>query len=89
MKRALFLVVLVAAVAADSVTDELEKNGLPVGLLPSSVKSYSIAKDGQFTLALEKPCYAKIDDQVWNRRTLLRSNLHFVAVKILLMCVGG
>jgi len=65
MKLLLLLAVFVAAVAADEVTDELEKNGLPVGLLPSSISTYSIDKDGQFALSLKAPCYAKIDDQVW------------------------
>jgi len=80
MKLALFLAVLITAVAADSVTDELEKNGLPVGLLPSSVTTYSIDKDGQFTLSLKAPCYAKIDDQVWNPCRFLFDQLNFVAV---------
>lgn len=66
-----FLAVAITAVAADSVTDELEKNGLPVGLLPSSVASYSISPDGQFTLSLKAPCYARIDDQVTKLHSFL------------------
>ena len=74
MKSAIFLktflallvmVVVTTDVAeADSVVEELLKNGLPVGLLPSSVKRYSIDKEGAFSVSLEGPCYAKIGDQV-------------------------
>lgn len=68
MARAVSFVFLalgvVVMVAADSVIDELEKNGLPVGLLPSSVQSYSIGAKGDFSVSLEAPCYAKIEDQV-------------------------
>nr|XP_024365974.1 uncharacterized protein LOC112277644 isoform X1 [Physcomitrium patens] len=67
MARAVSFVFLalgvVVMVAADSVIDELEKNGLPVGLLPSSVQSYSIGAKGDFSVSLEAPCYAKIEDQ--------------------------
>jgi hypothetical protein len=68
--RTAFLALLAALVAvttvtrADSVVEELQKNGLPVGLLPSSVKSYSIDKNGAFSVSLQAPCYAKIEDQV-------------------------
>ncbi|KAG0578671.1 hypothetical protein M758_4G037700 [Ceratodon purpureus] len=74
MKSAIFLktflallvmVVVTTDVAeADSVVEELLKNGLPVGLLPSSVKRYSIDKEGAFSVSLEGPCYAKIGDQL-------------------------
>lgn len=69
--RTAFLALLLAALVAvttvaraDSVVEELQKNGLPVGLLPSSVKSYSVDKDGAFSVSLQAPCYAKIEDQV-------------------------
>ncbi|XP_024373284.1 uncharacterized protein [Physcomitrium patens] len=60
----LLLVLGAAMVTADSVVEELEKHGLPVGLLPSSVKSYSISEDGDFCVALQSSCYAKIEDQL-------------------------
>jgi hypothetical protein len=49
--RTAFLALLAALVAvttvtrADSVVEELQKNGLPVGLLPSSVKCYAKIED--------------------------------------------
>lgn len=68
MKRTAVLLVvslaLLAHLASATVPEDLEKNGLPVGLLPGSVKSYTLNEDGTFVVYLEKPCYAKIDDQV-------------------------
>ena len=69
MKRTVVLLVvslaLLAHLASATVPEDLEKNGLPVGLLPGSVKSYTLNEDGTFVVYLEKPCYAKIDDQVY------------------------
>lgn len=92
--QALLLAVLVTAALADSVTDELEKNGLPVGLLPSSVTSYAISPDGHFSLSLDAPCYAKIDDQVGApqiRRCSLKINSMIDSLLSCLrfVCVGG
>ncbi|KAL2613290.1 hypothetical protein R1flu_024982 [Riccia fluitans] len=68
-KWVLFVAMVVSAVAiADSasVAEILEKNGLPPGLLPKSVKQYSLENDGEFTVELDKACYAKIgDDNVY------------------------
>lgn len=55
-----------------SVTDQptvyqiLEKYGLPSGLLPNSVKSYTLSPDdGSFVVELEKPCYIQFDYLVY------------------------
>lgn len=57
--------VMLGSGKGDSVVEQLENNGLPGGLLPSSVKSYSLNKDdGSFWVALDNPCYAHIEDQV-------------------------
>jgi hypothetical protein len=68
MKRTAVLLVLslalLAHLASATVPEDLEKNGLPVGLLPGSVKSYTLNEDGTFVVYLEEPCYAKIDDQL-------------------------
>lgn len=67
MKRGIFFalsVVLLVAVASASVSEVLEKNGLPTGLLPTDVKDYSLSKDGKFVVELNKTCYITIDDEV-------------------------
>ncbi|KAJ9540532.1 hypothetical protein OSB04_027038 [Centaurea solstitialis] len=49
-----------------SVYDILEKFSLPRGLLPDSVKSYSLSPDdGSFVVELEKACYIQFDYLVY------------------------
>ncbi|XP_060197268.1 uncharacterized protein LOC132626419 [Lycium barbarum] len=43
----------------------LTKYNLPQGLLPNSVKSYSLSKDGTFEVVLEKPCYVQFEYLVY------------------------
>eukprot|EP00252_Welwitschia_mirabilis_P021774 TRINITY_DN5687_c0_g1_i2.p1 TRINITY_DN5687_c0_g1~~TRINITY_DN5687_c0_g1_i2.p1 ORF type:complete len:163 (-),score=9.71 TRINITY_DN5687_c0_g1_i2:238-726(-) len=40
-----------------SITSVLSQYGLPVGLLPDAVKSYTLSDDGKFEVELEKNCY--------------------------------
>ncbi|PKA45585.1 Uncharacterized protein AXF42_Ash010924 [Apostasia shenzhenica] len=54
-----------AAASAATVNDELAKFGLPPGLLPDSVLSYSLADDGRFEVELRSPCYVKFTDLVF------------------------
>ncbi|KAK1409875.1 hypothetical protein QVD17_36404 [Tagetes erecta] len=49
-----------------TVYDMLQKYGLPIGLLPDSVKSYSLSPDdGTFVVELDKPCYIQFDYLVY------------------------
>lgn len=48
-----------------SVYDILEQYGLPRGLLPDSVKSHSLAENGEFVVKLERPCYIPFDYLVY------------------------
>ncbi|KAJ7955402.1 Protein of unknown function, DUF538 [Quillaja saponaria] len=41
--------------------DLLAQYGLPKGLLPNNVKSYSLSDDGDFQIELERPCYVHFD----------------------------
>ncbi|XP_071734819.1 uncharacterized protein At5g01610-like [Rutidosis leptorrhynchoides] len=68
----LTLVILITSTNALSVTNQptvyqiLEKYGLPSGLLPDSVKSYTLSSDdGSFVVELEKPCYIQFDYLVY------------------------
>ncbi|XP_010257572.1 PREDICTED: uncharacterized protein LOC104597621 [Nelumbo nucifera] len=48
-----------------SVYELLPEFGLPSGLLPDSVKGFSLADDGRFVVELEKPCYIQFDYLVY------------------------
>ncbi|XP_068643557.1 uncharacterized protein [Aristolochia californica] len=45
--------------------DILVRHGLPKGLLPDSVISYSLSTDGSFEIELQKPCYVHFTDLVY------------------------
>ncbi|KAH9304559.1 hypothetical protein KI387_008963, partial [Taxus chinensis] len=42
----------------------LEMYGLPIGLLPNNVTNYTIDEQGNFEVHLDKPCFAKFENQV-------------------------
>ncbi|KAI9120215.1 hypothetical protein K1719_008863 [Acacia pycnantha] len=45
--------------------DLLTKYRLPKGILPDSVKSFSLSDDGSFRVELQKPCYVQFDRLVY------------------------
>lgn len=47
------------------VHDLLPQYGLPKGLLPNNVKSYTLTDDGSFTIELTRPCYVQFDRLVY------------------------
>ncbi|MQL97529.1 hypothetical protein Taro_030223 [Colocasia esculenta] len=53
-----------------SVHDLLPGYGLPPGLLPASVKDYSMDSNGQFTVRLAAPCYIQFTELVYYDRTI-------------------
>ncbi|KAH8522963.1 hypothetical protein H0E87_003575 [Populus deltoides] len=53
-----------------SVFEILPKFGLPSGLLPNTVKSYSLSDDGNFTVYLEKECYVEFDYLVYYEKKI-------------------
>ncbi|KAK2999746.1 hypothetical protein RJ639_024676 [Escallonia herrerae] len=60
-----FLLALTTTTAATTVYDILPEFGLPTGLLPDSVTSYTLSSDGAFTVTLPKPCYIQFDYLVY------------------------
>ncbi|KAJ7980553.1 Protein of unknown function, DUF538 [Quillaja saponaria] len=52
------------------VYDILQRFGLPSGLLPDSVSSYTLSDDGGFVVVLGKPCYVKFDYLVYYEKTI-------------------
>ncbi|KAK2976997.1 hypothetical protein RJ640_019217 [Escallonia rubra] len=61
----LLILTATAAAAATTVYDILPEFGLPTGLLPDSVTSYTLSSDGAFTVTLPKPCYVQFDYVVY------------------------
>ncbi|KAL4201812.1 hypothetical protein AMTRI_Chr02g217920 [Amborella trichopoda] len=63
-------------VKGGAVHELLQSNGLPAGLLPKDVKSYSLEDDGRLEIHLDQPCYAKFDGMVYYDR-VVRGNLSY------------
>uniref|UniRef100_A0A0C9RNE3 TSA: Wollemia nobilis Ref_Wollemi_Transcript_8709_1002 transcribed RNA sequence n=1 Tax=Wollemia nobilis TaxID=56998 RepID=A0A0C9RNE3_9CONI len=57
-------------VSDQPVSEILAKYGLPIGLLPDSVKSYSLGDDGSFKVELDKPCYVQFNYLVYYEKTI-------------------
>ncbi|KAJ7955401.1 Protein of unknown function, DUF538 [Quillaja saponaria] len=53
-----------------TVYDILPRFGLPSGLLPDSVRNYTLSEDGRFEVVLDKPCYVKFDYLVYYDKTI-------------------
>lgn len=53
-----------ATVSGSDIHDILPEFGLPKGILPDAVESYTLSpSDGAFNVQLTRPCYVKFDDQ--------------------------
>ncbi|GMH10274.1 hypothetical protein Nepgr_012115 [Nepenthes gracilis] len=50
---------------SQTVFEILPEYGLPSGLLPASVKNYSLSSDGSFVVELDKPCYVLFEYLVY------------------------
>ncbi|XP_004294982.1 PREDICTED: uncharacterized protein LOC101301566 [Fragaria vesca subsp. vesca] len=61
------------------VHDLLPKYGLPRGLLPDNVRSYTLSDDGTFEIYLESPCYVHFDELVYYNTTI-KGKLSFGSV---------
>ncbi|PKA46374.1 hypothetical protein AXF42_Ash020265 [Apostasia shenzhenica] len=80
------LTMLIAGAAADaggggeagvSIHDLLREHGLPAGLLPKAVESYTLERrTGLLEVRLEQPCYAKYDGMAYFDR-VVRGNLSY------------
>ncbi|KAJ4980576.1 hypothetical protein NE237_031413 [Protea cynaroides] len=49
----------------DPIHDLLRSNGLPAGLLPKAVKSYTLQENGRLEVFLDRPCLAKFENRVY------------------------
>ncbi|KAK2999747.1 hypothetical protein RJ639_024677 [Escallonia herrerae] len=61
---------LSAVTTTSDIHDLLPTYGLPKGLLPDAVTSYSLSPDGAFTVHLSRPCYVHFDQLVYYDKTI-------------------
>ncbi|KAJ4972170.1 hypothetical protein NE237_005269 [Protea cynaroides] len=54
----------------DTVYELLPKYGLPRGLIPDAVKSFSLSEDGDFEVELERTCYVQFDELVYYEKKI-------------------
>ncbi|XP_044473112.1 uncharacterized protein LOC123201603 [Mangifera indica] len=59
-----------------SIHDLLRSRGLPPGLLPKEVKSYSLSENGILEVVLEEPCLAKYETRVFFE-SVVKANLSY------------
>ncbi|MBA0848336.1 hypothetical protein Goshw_000825 [Gossypium schwendimanii] len=59
-----------------SIHDVLVSRGLPAGLLPKEVKSYTLAEDGSLEVLLDGPCLTKYENRVFFD-SVVRANLTY------------
>ncbi|KAK7319576.1 hypothetical protein RJT34_04299 [Clitoria ternatea] len=81
----LFLLVLIpiTVTAMDSSLHEvLHRHGLPAGLFPQSVKSFSLDQTGGLEVHLDEPCLAQYETSVFFD-SVVRANLSFGQLKVL------
>lgn len=65
LSLAILLEISVAIPPTEDVHDLLPHFGFPRGLIPSSVKDYSLSEDGEFEVHMDHPCYVQFDDLVY------------------------
>ncbi|XP_030513638.1 uncharacterized protein LOC115727549 isoform X2 [Rhodamnia argentea] len=53
------------ALPLSSVHDLLRSRGLPAGLVPREIKSYTLSDDGRLEVFLDGPCLAKFENRVF------------------------
>ena len=78
----LFLVVsqsLLPLSFSNPIHEVLVSNGLPAGLLPKDVKSFSLSESGVLEVFLERPCLTKFDNRVFYE-AVVKANLTYGAL---------
>ncbi|CAN6457881.1 unnamed protein product [Victoria cruziana] len=70
---------LVPLVSGGAIHEILRSRGLPEGLFPKSVKSFSLDESGRLDVYLDRPCYAKFENRVLFD-SVVRANLSYGAL---------
>ncbi|KAF5472090.1 hypothetical protein F2P56_008832 [Juglans regia] len=76
----LLLLLLLPPTAISSLHDLLQSQGLPPGLFPENVKTYTLDQTGLLEVHLEQPCLAKFETRVFFE-SIVRANLSFGGLK--------
>ncbi|GAU34508.1 hypothetical protein TSUD_388200 [Trifolium subterraneum] len=75
------LVIILPVISAySSIQEVLRSYGLPAGLFPESIKSYSLDHNGVLEVKLDSPCIVKYETRVFFE-TVVRANLSFGQLK--------
>ncbi|CAJ2651225.1 hypothetical protein L195_g022425 [Trifolium pratense] len=61
----LILLFSTLSLSSSSIHDLLRSKGLPAGLLPEEVKSYTFSQNGHLEVFLESPCLTKYENRVY------------------------
>lgn len=83
---ALFLLSLLRLLSASdppapaSIHDLLLSKGLPAGLLPKAIRSYTLDDAGRLEVFLDRPCLTKFESRVFFE-AVVRANLSYAALK--------
>ncbi|EOY32340.1 hypothetical protein QUC31_019440 [Theobroma cacao] len=67
------------SISTSDVHDLLPTYGLPKGILPNNVKSYTLSTTGDFTIELESTCYVQFDQLVYYEKKI-KGKLSYGAV---------
>ncbi|KAG9454323.1 hypothetical protein H6P81_007227 [Aristolochia fimbriata] len=73
---AFFFILAVSEAVDDSIHDVLRSRGLPPGILPKAVKSYTLGDNGLLEVFLEGPCLTKYDTRAYFE-SVIRGNLSY------------
>ncbi|KAI4390121.1 hypothetical protein MLD38_002267 [Melastoma candidum] len=74
-----FLILLPFLLASASIHDLLRSQGLPPGLLPREVTSYSLSPDGLLEIFLDAPCLTKFENPVYYD-AVVKANLTYASL---------
>lgn len=73
--------ITITTVSSSDIHDILTQYGLPIGILPNAVESYTLSPtDGSFTVHLTRPCYVNFDDQTVYYNKLIQGKLTYGSV---------
>ena len=72
----LFLSLESSVSLSSPIHDLLRSKGLPAGLVPKDVKSYTLSDEGQLEVILDGPCLTKFENRLFYD-SVLRANLSY------------
>ncbi|KAL5972866.1 hypothetical protein ACLOJK_039672 [Asimina triloba] len=74
-----FLSLFSLSTSISTIHDILKSNGLPAGLLPKAVKSFTLHDSGALEVYLDRPCLTKYENRVFFE-SVVRANLSYAAL---------